>query len=83
MGVLPLILLGGLGYLLYSKKKLTLGEFAIEAKRKSANDPETGGWAPGWWRTRDRYKSRAEAQAAIDRYGKKGARYRIKSALDE
>jgi hypothetical protein len=78
MGALSWIFFGGLGYLLYSEKKLTLGDFVVEAKRKSARDPDTGGWAPGWFPA-GRFRSRAEAEAKIKRHGRKGAKYRIKT----
>ena len=61
------------------RKGRTLSGFVVEAARRSANDPETGGWAPGWVRGEGTYRTRAEAQAAIAKRGLKGAKYRIKS----
>jgi hypothetical protein len=64
---------------LRKKQGRTLSGFVVEASRRSANDPETGGWAPGWSRGEGAYRTRAEAQAAIAKRGLKGAKYRIKS----
>jgi len=66
------------------RKGRTLSGFVLEASRRSVNDPETGGWAPGWFRFNKfvgdaPYRTRAEAQAAITKRGLKGAKYRIKS----
>ena len=75
--ILGVLIGAGALYLYSNKRRGGLGDFGIEAKRKSENDPETGGWAPGWRRTRDRFHTRAEAEVAVKKHGRKGAKYRI------
>ena len=57
----------------------TLGDFVLFASPKPGH-PDTEGWTPGWVQTCDRFNSRAEAEAAIARYGRSGARYRIQKS---
>jgi len=56
----------------------TFGDFVIEARRRSANDPETGGWAPGWAQA-GQHPTRDAAEQWVRRRGLRGARYRIKA----
>lgn len=53
--------------------------FVVEAKRKSASDPETGGWAPGWHAGTKTFRSHEDAQDWIANSDlKKGASYRVR-----
>ena len=56
----------------------TLGDLVLESKRRSSNDPETGGWVPGWQRRNDpHFATKEAAQAAVTKSGMHGALYRV------